>query len=80
MSDMPEEEFSAYVDMLFLGRLSCAVCGAEFARERPKQHDESWAIDMARDAIAQGWRLHPAEGSKILCPACTSRPAGQSHT
>lgn len=73
MADMPEDEFSVYVDMLFLGRLVCSRYGAEFSPgSGPKRDDGDWAVATARDAIDKGWRLDNSRGRKAFCPACTT--------
>jgi hypothetical protein len=73
MSEMPKDEFSAYVDILFLRRLCCSLCGTEFSPDnRPEQDDAEWAGAMARDALARGWRLNESDGSKAICPNCTT--------
>lgn len=69
--DFAPDEFSLYVDSLFLGGVACSNCGLEFSLgPRPAQDDATWAVSMAREAIERGWRLSTDEGSKPLCPRC----------
>ena len=54
MPDMQEDEFSLYVDMLFVGGRVCSSCGVQLSPgNHPKRNDTDWAV--ARDAIAKGW-------------------------
>ena len=70
-TDMPRDEFSLYVDTLFLGRVACSRCGLEFAvSNRPAEGDAAWAASIAREAIQRGWQLKTGEGSKPVCPRC----------
>jgi hypothetical protein len=70
-TDMAPDEFSLYVDFLFLGKLACSGCGLELSPgPRPAQDDARWAASVAREAIERGWRLKTAEGSKPICPRC----------
>jgi len=70
-TDIPPTEFGLYVDSLFFGRVVCSICGSEFSLgARPAQDDATRAVPIARDAIARGWRLSAAAGSKPLCPQC----------
>ncbi|MBI2784637.1 MAG: hypothetical protein HYX64_11355 [Gammaproteobacteria bacterium] len=70
-TDMAPDEFSLYIDSLFLGRIACSGCGLEFSLgARPVQDDATWAASVAREAIEGGWRLKTGEGSKPICPRC----------
>lgn len=70
-TDMPPDEFSLYVDSLFLGKVVCSSCGSEFSLgARPGHDDATWAASMAREAIERGWRLTAVAASKPLCPKC----------
>lgn len=70
-TDMAPDEFSLYVDSLFLGRVTCSSCGSEFSiGARPAHDDATWAASVAREAIQRGWQLKTGEGSKPLCPQC----------
>jgi len=70
-TDMAPDEFSMYVDTLFLGRIACSRCGLEFSLgDRPAEDDAKWAASIAREAIERGWQLKTGEGSKPVCPRC----------
>jgi hypothetical protein len=70
-TDMPPDEFSLYVDSLFLGKVVCSSCSSELSLgARPLHDDATWAVSMAREAIERGWRVTTVAGSKPLCPQC----------
>ena len=70
-TDKAPDEFSLYIDTLFLGRLACSSCGSEFSLgDRPAEDDATWATSIAREAIQRGWQLKSGEGSKPVCPHC----------
>jgi len=72
MSDMPGDEFSLYVDMLFVGGRVCSSCGVQLSTgNRPKRNDTDWAAAVARDAIAKGWRQDRSSDTRVICPTCS---------
>lgn len=72
-SAMPRDEFSYYLDGLFIvyGRIDCSKCGLEFPPiARPARRDATCPASLAAGAIERGWRRAVGNEVQLLCPQC----------